>query len=57
MESRAFGAKEQRTNLHVLTISKADLFAGVFSVILLGISIYIRLKIPIPLIEIPLPPL
>lgn len=57
MESRAFGAKEQRTNLHVLTISKADLFAGVFSVILLGISIYIRLEIPIPLIEIPLPPL
>jgi energy-coupling factor transport system permease protein len=57
MESRAFGAKDQRTNLHILTISKADLFALVFSVVLLGISIYIRLEIPIPLIEIPLPSL
>jgi energy-coupling factor transport system permease protein len=55
MESRAFGAKDQRTNLHVLTISQTDFIALAISVVLLCISIYIRVEIPIPVIEIPLP--
>ena len=53
MESRAFGAKEKRTNLYILRIKRADYIALIFSFTILTIAIYIRYYVPIPTIQIP----
>lgn len=55
MESRAFGAKERRTNLHVLKIRAVDYVALTISTLTLVFSIYVRYFVPIPAIKIPIP--
>lgn len=53
MESRAFGAKEHRTNLYILKIKNADYIAIISSLVTIAIAIYIRYRIQIPIIQIP----
>lgn len=48
MESRAWGAVEKRTNLYVLTMKKDDYLLILASVLMLGISVYVWLFIPVP---------
>ncbi|MDQ1281224.1 MAG: energy-coupling factor transport system permease protein, partial [Thermoproteota archaeon] len=52
MESRAFGAKNKRTNLYVLRIRKADYITLASSIAVLAIAIYVRYNIPIPNVQI-----
>lgn len=53
MESRAFGAKEQRTNLYVLKIKMADYVTLISSLAVLAMAIYIRYYVPIPNVQLP----
>ena len=53
MESRAFGAKEHRTNLFALKIKMNDVLVLIVTLTILAFSIYIRLYVQIPIVEIP----
>ena len=46
MESRAFGATKDRTNLYELKMNKLDYVVLIVSIILLTLSIYIKLYLP-----------
>jgi energy-coupling factor transport system permease protein len=46
MESRAFGATANRTNLYELEMTKEDKFIFITSIILLIIAIYVRFYLP-----------
>jgi len=48
MESRAWGAAEKRTNLYVLELKRRDYFMAVVTVLILALSVYTRLFLPIP---------
>ena len=48
MESRAWGACENRTNLYVLKIKTNDLLLILFSLLLLTVSIYVSIHVYIP---------
>jgi energy-coupling factor transport system permease protein len=48
MESRAWGATKNRTNLYVLKMHKGDIGLIVIIVSLLAVAIYVRLFIPVP---------
>jgi energy-coupling factor transport system permease protein len=48
MESRAWGASDKRTNLYVLKLKLADYLLILLSALLLIITVYIWLYIPIP---------
>ena len=48
MESRAWGATENRTNLYVLKMHKGDLVLIAITVIILTVAIYVRLFFGIP---------
>jgi energy-coupling factor transport system permease protein len=55
METRAFGAKKQRTNLYDLKIEYNDIIALSISIALLAFTVYLRLYVPIPQFLIPVP--
>jgi len=55
MESRAFGAKDVRTNLYELEMSGRDWMVLIISLFALLFSIYIRYYVTIPSFEIPIP--
>jgi energy-coupling factor transport system permease protein len=57
METRAFGAKKQRTSLHALKIERRDIVTLVLCFTILALTIYTRIYIPIPDVRIPLPPI
>jgi energy-coupling factor transport system permease protein len=48
MESRAWGASKNRTNLYSLKLKQVDYFLLLLSIIMLFISIYVWLYIPLP---------
>lgn len=48
MESRAWGASENRTNLYVLRIRRVDYLVLVFSIAMLILTVYVRLFLPVP---------
>jgi energy-coupling factor transport system permease protein len=48
MESRAWGATKNRTNLYVLKMHKGDVIMTVITVGILAAAIYVRLFIAIP---------
>jgi energy-coupling factor transport system permease protein len=48
MESRAWGAARKRTNLYVLKLKKNDYFLILISLLMLLVSVYIWLFVPIP---------
>jgi energy-coupling factor transport system permease protein len=48
MESRAWGATKNRTNLYVLKMHKGDIGLIILIVSLLAVAIYVRLFIPVP---------
>ncbi|UCH01836.1 MAG: energy-coupling factor transporter transmembrane protein EcfT [Candidatus Bathyarchaeota archaeon] len=56
MESRAFGAKKQRTNIYSLKIKKADSIIIISSLIIIFLAIYSKFNLQIPIIQIPLLP-
>jgi energy-coupling factor transport system permease protein len=51
MESRAWGAIEKRTNLYILKAEKADSLLILVSILILAISVYTRLFLPIPTVS------
>jgi len=55
MESRAFGAKDVRTNLYELEMSGRDWMVLIISLFALLFSVYIRYYVTIPSFEIPIP--
>jgi energy-coupling factor transport system permease protein len=55
METRAFGAKKQRTSLHALKIERRDVVTLVLCFTILALTIYTRIYISIPDVSIPLP--
>jgi energy-coupling factor transport system permease protein len=57
METRAFGANKQRTSLHALKIERRDIVVLVVCLIVLALTSYARIYIPIPDVSIPLPPM
>ena len=48
MESRAWGATKQRTNLYVLSLHRGDVVLIGFTIFLLVLAVYVRLFIHIP---------
>jgi energy-coupling factor transport system permease protein len=48
MESRAWGATKNRTNLYVLRLGKKDLYLLLFAVVILFVSVYVVTYIKIP---------
>lgn len=48
MESRAWGATRKRTNLYVLKMKRNDYFLILISFLMLAVSVYIWIFIPIP---------
>ena len=48
MESRAFGASKNRTNLYFLKIRVWDIVAILISLLVLVVAVYVRLNVPIP---------
>jgi energy-coupling factor transport system permease protein len=48
MESRAWGATKNRTNLYILRMGKKDLYLILFALMILVISIFIVMNIQIP---------
>jgi energy-coupling factor transport system permease protein len=48
MESRAWGATEKRTNLYTLKMKRADYALIALTIVILMVSIYVRLFVPIP---------
>ena len=48
MESRAWGANKKRTNLYVLKMEKKDVLLILISMLILTVSIYISIFVPIP---------
>ena len=48
MESRAWGANRNRTNLYVLKMGRNDIFLILVSLLILAISIYVSMYIQIP---------
>ena len=55
METRAFGAKKQRTSLYALKIERRDIITLILCFTILALTIYTRIYIPIPNISIPIP--
>ncbi len=55
MESRAFGAKRRRTNLYVLRMQPFDYLTLSTSILVLAAAVYVKLTVPIPVVEIPSP--
>ena len=51
MEARAFGAKENRTNLYLLKIKVWDIVAIISSLSVIVVAIYVRLNIILPSIQ------
>ncbi len=47
MESRAFGATKDRTNLYELKMNRLDLLVLVVSVVLIVLAVYVKLYLPI----------
>jgi energy-coupling factor transport system permease protein len=50
MESRAWGATKKRTNLYALKLHAGDYALLAISIIIIIVTVYIRLYIPIPTI-------
>ena len=48
MESRAWGANRNRTNLYVLEIKKKDVLLILTSLLILAVSIYVSMHVQIP---------
>ncbi len=48
MESRAWGASSERTNLYILKMKRCDYYMIITSLTVLVLAVYIRLYIPIP---------
>jgi energy-coupling factor transport system permease protein len=48
MESRGWGAKETRTNLYILKLTKRDGLVILSSLVMLLFSIYVWIYIPLP---------
>jgi len=48
MESRAWGATQNRTNLYVLKMGRKDLYLVLFSFAILAVSVYVITYIQIP---------
>jgi len=48
MESRAWGASRNRTNLYELRMRREDYFLIIASVVILSVSIYVSVYVPIP---------
>jgi energy-coupling factor transport system permease protein len=48
MESRAWGANRNRTNLYELKMRREDVILILISVVILAVSIYVSLYVPIP---------
>lgn len=55
MESRAFGASKNRTNLYLLKIKAGDVVAIVASLCVLVVAVYIRFTVPLPDVQSLLP--
>lgn len=51
MESRAWGATKNRTNLYVLKMHKGDIILIVITALILATAIYVRLHISIPAVS------
>jgi energy-coupling factor transport system permease protein len=51
MESRAWGATKKRTNLYSLKLHKGDYTLIAITALVLAVTIYVRLFVPIPLIS------
>jgi energy-coupling factor transport system permease protein len=48
MESRAWGATKNRTNLYVLRMHKGDFILMILTVVILVAAVYVRLFVEIP---------
>jgi energy-coupling factor transport system permease protein len=48
MESRAWGATKNRTNLYVLTMHKGDLILIALTILILAAAVYVRFNVRIP---------
>ncbi len=55
METRAFGATKHRTSLHALQIEGRDVIALGLCAVVLALTTYTRLYVPIPDVRIPVP--
>jgi len=51
MESRAWGATKNRTNLYELRLHRGDFILLAISLLILAIAIYLRLYVSIPMIS------
>ncbi len=51
MESRAWGATKKRTNLYLLKLHKGDYVLIAITALVLAVTIYVRLFVPIPLVS------
>jgi energy-coupling factor transporter transmembrane protein EcfT len=51
MESRAWGATKKRTNLYSLKLHKGDYALIAITMLVLAVTIYVWLYVPIPLIS------
>lgn len=51
MESRAWGATKNRTNLYVLKMHKGDIILIAITAVILATTIYVRLYVPIPAVS------
>jgi energy-coupling factor transporter transmembrane protein EcfT len=48
MESRAWGATKNRTNLYVLRMHKGDLILIALTILILAAAVYVRFNVRIP---------
>jgi energy-coupling factor transport system permease protein len=48
MESRAWGATKNRTNLYVLRMHRGDLILIILTILILAVAVYVRLFVTIP---------